>query len=566
MSKSKHPQIQKKKLNLTYIYLGILFLSFVYYGNSLRNQYSLDDHYVIVNKQSVQKGIAGISKIFRSTYVDKENEKHSYRPITTASFAVEYQFFGANPFISHLINILLYAFCCILVFRLILYIDKSQNAYYIGAIAALIFLILPVHSEVVNNVKSRDELLCFSFGLLSLLYFLKYTDTQSKRNIIFGILFYFLSILSKTTSMTLIALIPFTLVYFGKIKIKKIAFFIPALVLTFVTFRICKRLFIKDQTINREFLFFENPLFDGSYSFWDRIPLGFTNVLDYLKLIVYPENLSSYYGFDQIPMVDWSNFSVWFAIIIIGGILAAIVYTWNRHKWIAFGLVWFLVSISMFTNIVRPVVGIIADRFAFLPSMGIAIAIASLLYSISQSQFYKTQKGIKIFVILTCALIIGLSWKQVVNRNPIWYDMKTLYQSDVENAPRSAKLHNLLASTLYQEIQKNPSELKREELVKDAISHFKSSVEIYPEYYNVWNNLGTLVLQEYNDPKQALSYFEKANASPNANKASLFGAGYCCEVLGNTAKAIVYYNQVLALDPNFQNVQSRINSLKTQKN
>ena len=107
------------KENKKTILLFFIFC-FLFYGNSLKNKYALDDDYITVtnfpvkgqkyvpNHPLVSKGFKGIPKIWKSRYASDEESSFDYRPLVTASFAIEYGIFGQNPFISHLINILIY--------------------------------------------------------------------------------------------------------------------------------------------------------------------------------------------------------------------------------------------------------------------------------------------------------------------------------------------------------------------------------------------------------------------------------------------------------------------------
>ena len=561
---NKKSEIRKDKsfkLKHFQVILALTLLSFIFYGNSLKNQYSLDDNYVIVDKPIVERGIVAIPKIFKSYYADSNLERHSYRPVTTASFAIEHQFFGANPFVSHFINILLYAFCCFLVFKLVLYLKLGESALPIALISAFIFLVLPVHSEVVNNVKSRDELLTFSIGFLAVFQFLKYNISPKIKHLVFGILLLLLSLLAKLTTLTLIALIPFILVYFRKVKISKQVLLLPLLLFPFIALRVIKRLLVKGVPTNRIYEPFENPLFSGNHSFMDRIPIAISTVGDYLKLIFYPDELIAYYGHNQVELLGWGDAGVWLTLLVILGSFGLIYYFWNKDKLISFGFIWFYVAISMFTNLVKPVVGIIAERFAFLPSAGIAIALGALIYKLTKSTFYKNKEGIKWGFLLLSLIIVGVSWNKVVHRNKDWYDKFTLYESDVKKAPKSAKLQNLYANMLFRKIRANPSDPKKKMYIENAIHHYNACLEISPNYANAWNNLGVLVLNEYNDPKRALGYLENAIKHKEDYTTAIFGAGYAWEVMGNNSKAIEYYQRVSAIDPNFQNVQTRITEL-----
>src|ERR1700741_2005444 len=98
------------KRQLKNYYIVIFALIFLVYGNSLRNGYALDDNFVTVttpetpNNPRVEKGIKGIPEIFRSHFIETEQQSYDYRPVPLSSFAIEYQLFGSNPLISHLIN------------------------------------------------------------------------------------------------------------------------------------------------------------------------------------------------------------------------------------------------------------------------------------------------------------------------------------------------------------------------------------------------------------------------------------------------------------------------------
>src|SRR5580700_11178998 len=97
------------------VYLLIFGLVFLLYGNSIRNNYALDDNYVTVttpekpNNPRIEKGISGIPKLFTTHYIESATQSFEYRPLVLVTFAIEYQFFGSNPHVSHFISVLLYA-------------------------------------------------------------------------------------------------------------------------------------------------------------------------------------------------------------------------------------------------------------------------------------------------------------------------------------------------------------------------------------------------------------------------------------------------------------------------
>ena len=118
------------------VYWMIFALVFVLYGNSIRNNYALDDNYVTVttpekpNNPRIEKGIRGISKLFTTHYVESGSQSFEYRPLVLVTFAIEYQLFGSNPHVSHFISILLYAITCVLLFKLLCRLFKNYNPVF----------------------------------------------------------------------------------------------------------------------------------------------------------------------------------------------------------------------------------------------------------------------------------------------------------------------------------------------------------------------------------------------------------------------------------------------------
>ena len=159
-----------KRDNLLIIGFFIVF-AFILYGNTIQNNYSIDDDYVTFSDPTVRKGIKAIPEIFTSLYAnvyDAGKEiKFGYRPVVKTTYAIESEFFGANPHISHLINILLYALTSILLFFLLRRFFKESHILF-PLLVTTLFMAHPVHTEVVSSLKNRDELLSFMFNIIFL--------------------------------------------------------------------------------------------------------------------------------------------------------------------------------------------------------------------------------------------------------------------------------------------------------------------------------------------------------------------------------------------------------------
>ena len=169
----------KDRLILNYQLVALIVLAFLININTLSNDYALDDAVVLTQNSIVKKGVSGIPEMLTSNYLKGYTTDVNllsgsrYRPLTLVAFALEYQFFGEQPFVSHLINLLLYLMLIVLLFKF-LRMAMPISQQYLIFITVLIFSIHPVHTEVIANVKGRDELLAFILLLSALIFEFKF--------------------------------------------------------------------------------------------------------------------------------------------------------------------------------------------------------------------------------------------------------------------------------------------------------------------------------------------------------------------------------------------------------
>ena len=232
-----------------YLLLFLFLTACLFYGNSLSNGYNLDDELVTQNHPLTSQGLRAIPKIFSSPfYLDAAGTSFEYRPVLLTSFAVEHQLFGESPMISHGINILLYGLTALLVFGLLSALVAPTNKL-LPFLASLIFIIHPVHTEAVNNIKSRDELLALGFSLLASLLFIKST-ADFKKAIIFSIggsVVFALAMFSKLSALPFAWLIPMSLVLFRKVTVIHLVG--VSAILTSISFALFTQLSIKPPAL-----------------------------------------------------------------------------------------------------------------------------------------------------------------------------------------------------------------------------------------------------------------------------------------------------------------------------
>lgn len=538
-----------KKNYKTSLYLIIGFCILLY-GNTLTNDYSFDDEYVIVNNKKVERGFSGISDIFKSRYIELSDQNFGYRPVTLSSFAIEHQLFGANPTVSHFVNLFLYILICLLIFRILRSLFKN-NHWLLPLVITLLFVVHPIHTEVVDNVKSRDELLCFLFALLALASTIKYV--RNNHNFwLFGVfVFMVLSLLSKLSSLTFLAVIPLTVYFFEKPNKSVILKLLGALVLPVILYKLINTQLI-GATGSRSLLFIENPLFVNGAGFFEKMPMAFYTVLYYLKLLVFPHPLISYYGYDHVEIVGWENVYVWLGVLIVIPLAVFTLWKLKTKSVLIFGLAFFFITISMYANLVKPAVGIIAERFAFIPSLGFCIVIGWLLLKFAGLTEGKENENrfpkLNFLFWGISSIIIIASAAKVISRNQDWSDLVTLLKKDLEVAPNSVKLNMLLANNLFKTVTSQKlKEVKKDSLMEESIFYYNKALSVYPKHAPAHNNLGVL----YNlkgELQKSHKHFLEASKDENPDAQAFFNLGISYHSIGDNERAIENLKKSLALN------------------
>lgn len=208
----------------------ILFsLAFLLYANTLQNGYNMDDTLVTQNHPLTSQGIDAIGDIFTSPYYqDDMGYAYGYRPMVHLSFAIEHTLFGEKPDIGHLINTVLFAFSCLLLFKFLFRINKNELSTWI-VVATLLFAVHPIHTEVVASLKNRDELLAFLFAIASGISMIAFFDKKKWLSLFWALLFFTAAMLSKKSALPMLFILSAGWVLLREVDFKRFAIFIAAL-------------------------------------------------------------------------------------------------------------------------------------------------------------------------------------------------------------------------------------------------------------------------------------------------------------------------------------------------
>lgn len=531
------------------------------YAVTTRNFYNLDDYLVSKDNSDIQQGIKAIPRIFTTLYSNVEDRSYGYRPLVRTSFAIEYQFFGRNPYASHAVNTLLYAIVGLMLFRVLKRLFKEYHAYF-PFLATLLFLAHPVHTEVVASLKNRDELLMLLLCLVSLDQLITYVEKDKVRYLAWGIFWFFLSFFAKSTSTAFYLTIPLALYFFTGADRKKI-FRVSGIIGGFAILAALGP-FLYLPLTDRPFEFFENPLMAGG-TIADRIAYGAFSLYFYLRLLIFPHPLRYYYGYNMFPDIHFGNFWVIASIVVHLGLLVYAIVKFKEKHILSFAILSYFGAIAMFLNTVRPVPGIIAERFLWVPSIGFAIALAWLFFKafLTSPLRKKIPQGRLAGIIgLTVLLMIPYSAKTYV-RNLDWRTEYTLFKADMPHLYNSYKANDQYANEIMQamnkELSKPVSVVKFiDPQIREALMHWERAIEIYPDHYSPYNNIGIVYTRVYKQYDTALTYFDKALERKPDDPMVLFNMGMAYEGKTEYARAIDSYQKSLSNDPEAINTRSRL--------
>ncbi len=477
----------------TFAWLLVIAAVLVYAG-TVNHDYAYDDFSVIKENVIVTKGISAIPEIgstpYRWGYFHTSNDM--YRPLSLVMFATEYQLFGGDPAISHLLNILIYVGCIVLFFVFLDHLFYQQKTP-VAFIAALLFCLHPVHTEVVANIKSRDELLCFLFAMGSLVMFIKYAERGKPKQLITGALLLLLSLLSKETSITWLFIVPVVFFLYRREKTNRSWQIVAATGLASALFLVLRYTVLSSHEANHitDVLFIDNFL-SGAPTASVKIATAFLILGKYLVKMVVPYPLISDYAYNSIPFAGFDNVWVWVSILVylsLGGFTIARLLK-NRKDALAFGLLFYLVTLSLFSNILFLTGAAMAERFLFFASAGFCWAVAVLMerwLAKGRLVHLTTEKKLTgVLVAVSLAFIV-----LTTTRNKEWENNITLFEADVQKAPGNARLNYYAGNELFKAAFAGAFSIaEAPQKIQEAEGYLMNAITIYPAYIDAWKALG----------------------------------------------------------------------------
>ncbi|HHH50201.1 MAG TPA: tetratricopeptide repeat protein [Saprospiraceae bacterium] len=312
----------------------------------------------------------------------------------------------------------------------------------------------------------------------------------------------------------------------------------------------------------------------------------------YVQLLFFPHPLTHDYYPRHIAKMSWSDWRVILSLLIYLALLVYGIYTLLKKEIIGFGILFYLGTLFLVSNIIFPIGTNMAERFLFMPSIGFCFVVALLLYKyLGTNSLKENFKKLSTPFIILGIISLLFAGKTFV-RNFVWKDNYTLFTTDIKVSKNSAKLRNSVGGELVETFKNEKNANLKKQKLNEAVAHLKEAIRIHPNYKNAFLILGNAYnyLQQYQqsiaaynnalriDPnyeqarqnlgityREAGKYYGEQkndinNAIKNLKEAyKILGdtdpetirlLGVAFGMSGNTQKAISYFQKLVSLQPN----------------
>jgi tetratricopeptide (TPR) repeat protein len=536
-----------------------------------------DNVYVTINKY-VRSGITldGICWAFSTTYAE------FWHPLTWLSLMLDYQLFGMNAGGYHWTNVIIHIFNTILLFLLF---RNLTGAIWRSAFVAALFAVHPINVESVAWVAERKNVLSTFFWLLTMLFYVRYVKQPHWKRYWPVFVSFALGLMSKPMLITL----PFVLLLMDYWPLNRISINTQN--------ETDARLTVKAEKEKLSFLILEKiPLFVLSaificitaYASQSEKALSFTlkqrinNIIFsyamYVKKLFWPADLSIHYMYLGVPM--WQIF-LSAAFLIMMTIFVCKYF--RKYPYLPVGWFWYLGTMVPVIGIVQISQHTMADRYAYVPFIGLFVMIAWGAEQVSSKAVY-----LKKILILASILIIVLLITATHNQIKLWPNTVTLFEDALKKDPHNyianlviayeLALHGENEKALYYDdmaLRADPQSSvaynhKGFVFMKmgnrdEALKNFEKALQLDQLSVDANSGLGVIYLKD-NNPEKAMEYFEKViEINPDHTEAHNY-LGIALVKKGRIQEGILQFEKALKINPNYQEANRNLQTaLKLKK-
>ena len=470
----------------------IFLLSFGLYFTCISYNYVLDDQMVITDNAYTKKGFSGIWDIlttesFQGYFGAKKElvQGNRYRPLSIITFAMEYGILGKlNPSFIHIINMLLYAFTGVILMMVLNMMFRNFKTVSwwmsIPFLAAIIYIVHPIHTEAVANIKGRDEIMSMLFSFIALYAGLRFMDHKQKTWLGFSMVAYLLGLLSKENAITFLGVIPLTVYFFSDTDWRRLRTLFLWLTATTVIYLLLRFNTAGVPKFGQEINDVMNNPFLGMTAI-EKIGSIMYTLGKYVALMFWPHPLSHDYYPYAIPKASLFTLIPLLSSVLYITLLFTGFRGWVKKSVYSYSILYYLVTLTIVSNIVINLGTFMNERFIFMASAGFCIA-AAYFISVHLPRLLPSG-GSLASMILLIAVVTGFGAKTYV-RVPVWKDALSLNEAAVAVSSNSARANSFMSTALFEKYRiTKPADEKRK-LLDQAAFYGQKAVKILPEYQN----------------------------------------------------------------------------------
>ncbi len=505
---------KKPKIFIPLILIALIGLTIFTYVSCLASGLvEWDDQFQITQNLDIkQLDVHSLKKFFSNFYLGM------YQPLTTLSFALEYKFWHSAPPWLHLDNLLLHLLNIILVYWLTV---RLFGRRLIALIAASLFAINPLNVETVAWVSARSNLLAGTFFLGSVLAYTFYQRKPKPTAYCLALGFFLASLFSKVAGVALPVIIIVLDYYRGRrftklVWLEKLPFFVISIIFGLIA--------IQSRGL-------ASLLPATAYTWWHKLLFVPYSFIFYLKKLILPINLSSYYGFPELDNGWLPTIYQLSAIIFI--ILLIFLWRYRANKLWLWLSAWFCLLIAPTLQVKIFSTTITADRYAYLAGLAYFWALGLLLVWLWDK--FKRLRVWLIFFLISFVLLFACLARI---RTWVWFDSWSLWNDVIKQDPKIASVYNNMGN----------AESGQGNLDK-ALEYYNKALALDPKDPFTYNNIGSAIVKNHGDNLKALNYYNQAIKLNSREPLSYYNRGNVWFNLKETKAALLDYQQAVNLSP-----------------
>jgi tetratricopeptide (TPR) repeat protein len=525
--------------------LAIWGLVLIAYSNSFQSGLVFDNSSIIGRDPRIREATSqNVKAILAGGYRHNNPNDGLYRPLTTFTYLLNYAVLGdgPQPAAYHWVNLGLHALNIALVYALgTAVLGETALAWAFAAIWGL----HPLLTESVTNIVGRADLLA-AFGVLAgLLCHMKGASSAGRNKLgwLAGVsAAQAIGLFSKESAAVLPALmLGFDVVWSERAAWRQRAAGYAVLALPFVAY-----FYLRAQVHPRMLVgFAENPLVHAG--FWTARLTAVKVIGKLLWLFFWPARLSADYSYNAVPLFGW-RFSSWedakailALAVCLGAMMLALLlaFRWRRSdKPALFLLLFFFIAAAPTSNLIVLIGSIMAERFLYLPSVGLAGLVVMGLVALGHRLPLRQPPTARLAWVTMTVVCLALAARTYA-RNTDWKDEVSLWTSAVEVCPNSGKAHYNLGQALEHVPGKLP----------DAIAQYETALRIDPSDAEAHTNLGNALAATGRLPEAIAEYRAALRIHPDSAEPHNDLGNALAGIPGQLPEAIAEYHAALRLQP-----------------